>query len=276
VKAKAVHLHSKEEIEAFLRRNVFLHLYELGDLDGFFWPYTTWYALKEGPAIRELALLYTGSDLPVLLAFSDDPRSRMPDLLRSIAHLLPRRLYAHLTPALAGGLEDEFRLESHGTHLKMALADRSRLKRVDTSDVVSLSAADLDEVKVLYGVSYPGNWFDPRMLETGQYYGIRRDRDLVSVAGIHVYSPLYRIAALGNITTLPELRGQGLGTRVTAKTCQSLFGSVDHIGLNVKADNASAIASYRALGFERVADYEEFMLECRGAWMDRQHKRESD
>ena len=33
--------------------------------------------------------------------------------------------------------------------------------------------------------------------------------------------------------------------------------TVDHIGLNVKADNAAAVACYRRLGFRPVAEYEE-------------------
>ena len=55
------------------------------------------------------------------------------------------------------------------------------------------------------------------MLETGKYFGIRREGILVSVAGIHVYSPEYDVAALGNITTHPDFRGQGLGRKVTAR-----------------------------------------------------------
>ena len=34
-------LHDQTTIEAVLRRNALLHLYELGDLDDLFWPYTT-------------------------------------------------------------------------------------------------------------------------------------------------------------------------------------------------------------------------------------------
>jgi GNAT superfamily N-acetyltransferase len=261
---RAVHLHSKDEIEAFLRRNVFLHLYELGDLDDFFWPYTIWYAHRDGDAVRELALVYCGTDLPVLLAFIDGPPVEMHALLRSMAHQLPRRLYAHLSPGVVVALEDEYRYRSHGIHLKMALQHPARVEAVATPDAVALSPADLEEVQALYRASYPGNWFDPRMLETGRYYGIREGGRLVSVGGVHVYSERYRIAALGNITTLPEARSRGLGTLVAAKVCQSLLRTVDHIGLNVKADNATAIASYRSLGFERIADYEEYSLECRG------------
>ncbi|MHB8902244.1 MAG: hypothetical protein ACYC6Y_26090 [Thermoguttaceae bacterium] len=35
-------VHDKGVIEAFLRRNMPLHLYELGDLDERFWPSPTW------------------------------------------------------------------------------------------------------------------------------------------------------------------------------------------------------------------------------------------
>ena len=86
---KAICLHSKDEIEAFLRHNTFLHLYELGDLDDFFWPYTTWYALQDALNIQELALLYTSMSLPVLLGISEHPDG-MYELLRAIRHLLPK------------------------------------------------------------------------------------------------------------------------------------------------------------------------------------------
>jgi len=37
--------------------------------------------------------------------------------------------------------------------------------------------------------------------------------------------------------------------------CVRLRRTVDHIGLNVKADNAAAIRLYEGLGFEVVAEY---------------------
>ena len=37
----------KAAIEAFLRRDVSLHAYSIGDLDDFFWPYTSWYGWYE-------------------------------------------------------------------------------------------------------------------------------------------------------------------------------------------------------------------------------------
>lgn len=256
-------LQNKDEIEAFLRRHPFLHLYALGDLDNFFWQYTTWYALKDQQQIQQLVLLYTGSALPVLLGLTLASTDLMQELLRSLIYLLPKQFYAHLSENLASVLVDDYQMKSHGIHCKMALTDTSPLKAVDTSEVIQLSAINVSELEKLYQASYPGNWFEPRMLETSFYYGIRRNKELVSVAGVHVYSRQYKVAALGNITTHPAFRGQGLGTAVIAKLCQMLLPTVEHIGLNVKADNASAIVCYTKLGFEPIAKYEECFLVSR-------------
>ena len=208
-------------------------------------------------------LLYSGTSLPVLLGLSELPTDLLEELLRSIIHLLPKRFYAHLSGNVANALAEDYQIKSHGVHYKMALTNSSCLNNVDTSEVILLSVADESDLKELYRVSYPGNWFEPRMLETGYYYGIRRGATLVSVAGVHVYSQQYTVAALGNITTHPLFRGQGLATVAIAKLCQALLGSVEHIGLNVKLDNTTAISTYAKLGFERVAAYEEYAFELK-------------
>ena len=259
---KAISLHDKAEIASFLRENVFLHIYSIGDLDEFFWRYTTWHAVEQDGTVEAIALLYTGLPLPTLLALCDDIPT-MRTLLGSAVHLLPRRFYAHLGPGLETILEETLRLAPHGKHCKMALRDRSALDAVDVSTVARLSEEDLEEILRLYEVSYPGNWFDPRMLETGQYFGVWGEEGLVSIAGVHVYSRAYRVAALGNVTTRPDHRGKGLGRSVTAKLCASLCEDVDHIGLNVKVDNHIAISLYGRLGFEVVCSYGEYTVESK-------------
>lgn len=254
-----VSLHDTGEIERFLRQNALIHLYELGDLDDFFWQHTTWYALKEAGQLQSLLLLYSAINPPVLLAISEN-MSALRDLLRSSIALLPPRFYAHLSGDLSTMLETHYRVDSHGLHYKMALANTSRLEAVNTSETIPLTNDDLDELQALYRASYPGNSFDPRMLETGHFYGVRRNNALVSVAGVHVYSPRYRVGVVGNVTTHPAYRGKGLGTAVCARLCQELLRTVEHIGLNVKADNAAAITSYKKLGFEIVGEYEEALL----------------
>lgn len=280
--------HDIEALAGHFRADPFLHLYALGDLDDFFRPHARWWGLTGaadlgagglGGELREVILLYDPGTLPVLLAFTRDA-DRMAEFLAEIRDRLPARFYAHLSPGVEAALADGFRLESHGQHLRMGLIDDSRLpaagerpgerrgagndlrpRTAGAATLAALSRADLTEVLEFFVASYPGNWFDPRMLDTGQYIGARIDGRLCAVAGVHVYSEAYGVAALGNIATRPEHRGKGLAGLVTGALCRQLRRGVDWIGLNVHAQNAAAIACYRRLGFARVADYGEFMVE---------------
>ncbi|RZT78573.1 putative GNAT family acetyltransferase [Micromonospora violae] len=247
--------HDRAVLARLLGRDPVLHAYQLGDLDDFFWPYTSWFRRGE-----QVALLYHGVDPPTLLAFAtaaDTAALRV--LLTQVAPLLPARLYAHLSPGLTDALAGTFRIDAGGRHHRMALTDPARLAAV-TPAGVPLTAADLPSLRELYAHAYPGNWFDERMLDTGQYLGVREGGELVAVAGVHVFSPAYKVAALGNVTTHPSWRGRGLGAAVVAALCARLRESVTHVTLNVKADNATAVRLYERVGFTRFADYDEWTL----------------
>jgi ribosomal protein S18 acetylase RimI-like enzyme len=262
--ADIICLHAKDDVEGFARRNPFLHLYTIGDLDDFFWPYTTWYALRDGGQIHQLVLLYTGQPLPVILALAEPPAAAMCELLRGLLPRLPRRFYAHLTEHLAPVFAGDYRIQPHGAFRKMGLIKPACVDRLVGAETVGLSDTDLAEVQALYDAAYPGNWFMPRMLQTGFYFGIRRGAALVSVAGVHVVSQRYKVATLGNIATRPEVRGKGLATAATSRLCQELLrAGINHVGLNVKADNRAAIACYEKIGFEWIADYGEYSFELK-------------
>nr|MBC8490341.1 GNAT family N-acetyltransferase [Bacteroidota bacterium] len=115
----------------------------------------------------------------------------------------------------------------------------------------------------LYNSAYPDNFFDPRMLETGMYYGIKKNNQLISVAGIHVYSKEYKVTSLGNITTHPDYRGKGYGTTATTKLCKELLKNVNIVGLNVGTNNLSAIKSYEKIGFRKTDLYREYMVKIK-------------
>jgi hypothetical protein len=62
VLVRAVHdraVHDRAELADVLRRDAALHTHELGDLDDFFWPCTTWY--RHGD---QVALLTTAAARP--------------------------------------------------------------------------------------------------------------------------------------------------------------------------------------------------------------------
>ncbi len=263
-RSRTIWLHDRAAIADALRADRGLHLYALGDLDDFFFAQTLWYGLEEEGRLRQIVLVYTGTDLPVIQALTPDRGvAEMRRLVRAMVPMLPRRFYAHTSVGVAEELADVYELSPHGLHRKMVLLDPARLDAVDTSGTVPLGPADRAEIDALYAAAYPGNWFDARMLETGRYVGVREGGRLASIAGVHVFSAAYRVAALGNVTTLPELRGRGLAARVTAALCRTLLRDCDVIGLNVLADNRAAIGVYERLGFEIVASYDEISAELR-------------
>ena len=92
--------------------------------------------------------------------------------------------------------------------------------------------------------------------------GIREDGRLVCVAGVHVHSPTWGVAALGN-ATLPERRGEGLA-RAAWVLCRLLLADgIETIALNVRADERPGTRAYSRLGFEVVAEYVEASLVAR-------------
>lgn len=250
-------------IERFTRRDTALHLYELGDLDPFFWPHTRWWGLVDAHGeLSAVTLLYMGASLPTVLALGRRGDDALATLLSAVAPRLPAQVYAHLAPGLLPCLGERWHATHHGRHFKMQLLGDAAPSHPLADEAVRLGPDDREELLVLYERAYPGNWFDPRMLESGQYYGCRRGGELVCAAGIHVFSSRYRVAALGNVTTLPNHRGQGLAAATTARLCRSLRDAgIETIGLNVRADNAAAIACYQRLGFAEIGEYDEYLLD---------------
>jgi ribosomal protein S18 acetylase RimI-like enzyme len=257
-----VELRERAEIAAFLRRRPAAHAYELGDLDDFFWPHTRWLGWRPQGRVEQLALLYGEPEPPVLIAVAEAPEAGMAELLRAVVDVLPSSLYAHLSPGLVAALAPRLGPVTPAiSHLKLALREPSRLAAHDTAAVEPLTGADLPEVEAFYARAYPGTWFQARMLETGRYVGIRRDGALACVAGVHVWSPTWRVAALGNVATIPEARGAGLATAACARLCRILVeDGIDVIALNVRADNTAAVRAYEKLGFVHAADYVEVAL----------------
>ncbi|WP_431883246.1 GNAT family N-acetyltransferase [Micromonospora gifhornensis] len=251
--------HDRSVLAGLLGRDPQLHAYELGDLDDFFWPYTSWYRRGES-----VALLYHGMRPPTLLALTrPEGVEDLAALVGELAPVLPARLWAHLSPGVEVGLAGAFRVVSAGAHLKMALTRPDRLAAVAAAGEV-LGREHVPALRELYAVAYPGNWFDARMVDTGRYVGVWAGGVLVAVAGVHVYSPAFGVAALGNVTTHPAWRGRGLASAVVARLCGLLRAEVEQVTLNVKADNGVAVRLYERLGFRRSAQYGEFDLAAVG------------
>lgn len=267
-------LHDPAIIAGYLAQESALNLYQIGDLDDFFWPHTLWYGWVEDQQLKAVALVYTADTVPVLLLMEDTPWAYQ--LLASLAVLLPHRFYAHLRPGLASALP--FAGEGGDTYLRMVQEtplNTEVLQKIEARhpQVTSrlLQAKDQEQIEAFYSKHYPKNWFNPRMLSTNAYLALTETSQvdaeasshgsgsLLAIAGVHVLSREQHLAALGNIAVHCDYQGLGLGQWVTGLLCRHLRAQgVSTLGLNVRSDNAKAQSCYQRLGFESVATYQEW------------------
>ncbi|MFI2610782.1 GNAT family N-acetyltransferase [Kitasatospora sp. NPDC018619] len=255
-----ISLHDRTALAARFRTDPALHLFELGDLDDALWPNTTWYTAADGQG--PVALLYSGGDTPVLLA-SARPADVPPleELLRELRPFLPRRFTAGLPDGAERALAPDYAVERRTPLLRMLRTGGTDGPPAGTPHgAEQLTPGDADAVRALLAESYPDSWFDPRLLADGGYVGVREDGRLLAVAGVHVRSPAQRVALLGNVATHPDARGRGLARACVSALCRHLAATTDHLGLNVRTDNAPAIRLYERLGFTTVATYNELVL----------------
>lgn len=253
-------VHDQERLARFLNRDPYLYLYCLGDLEEFYWKHTVWYGHSDSRGELEALVLGYFSSHPVFLAHAlRGEEGKLQHLLALLQPFLPSRFHLHLSHGLSRALPSDYKILQSSELCRMAFRHPRKMARVK-AEGVRLTPQNAEEVEEFYRLSYPGNWFEARMLESGKYFAIRREGRMVAVAGVHVYSPERGVAALGNIATHPEWRGRGLASAVTAKLCRSLLPTVRTLGLNVVSGNEAAKHCYHKLGFETHAYYEELSV----------------
>ncbi len=112
--------------------------------------------------------------------------------------------------------------------------------------VVSLGHDDVAEMLALVDRSRPGP-FSSRTVEFGGYVGVRRDGQLVAMAGERLRPPGY--AEISAVTTDPGHRRQGLAELLIGTVGAGITARGEIPFLHVAADNVNAIRLYEALGF---------------------------
>ncbi len=258
-------MRDRHRISQFLKKDTPVNIYSIGDLDEPYWSHSTWYTAEQDGEISDICLMFTQFSPNVLIALCRPDDVPMRALLKEVLPQLPDKLYAHLSPGLEDMVENSYRIETNQAHYKMYLTDRSKLAEVDVSRVVGLGEDMGEALDAFYLQAYGdtvegGQVFDHSMLATRQYFGIWEGDRLASAAGVHVFSPGRGVAALANIATMPEFRGRGFATATTSRLSRSLLEHVEHLGLNVRADNVPAIRCYQKLGYKIVAIYNECSL----------------
>jgi len=248
----------KKRLHKFFTKDPALFAFHIGDLDDFYFKDCQWaVCYGERPFIQETVLIYYGLSIPCVLALG--LTDRFGSLMEALLGVLPPKFYAHFQGETGEIFRRQYNETPLGTHMRMRLTTTDFLEKYRQPDesIVRLDQSHQGELLELYERSYPGNYFDEHMLASGKYLGCLENGRIVAVAGVHVDSTEYEISLLGNVTTDPEYRGRGLGTKLTGALTAELADERKLVCLNVALDNAPAIKIYERLGFEKVHEYEE-------------------
>ena len=127
-------------------------------------------------------------------------------------------------------------------------------------EAMPLGPADVPDMLSLTRRTKPGP-FRSRTVELGAYLGIRRDGQLVAMAGERMRPPGW--SEISAVCTDPAWRGQGLAARLTRAVAAGIAARGETPFLHVIASNAAAIRLYTELGFSYRRDIQ-FPLLRRG------------
>lgn len=233
-----------------------IHAYGIVDVVQF-WETSRWW-LRDGAVVGLIGL--PGVPDPVVYAISAVHGVETLDLLSELAPHLPDRFAITGPIGLAERLDAAYHATRCLPYVKMHLVRPDMLPAPDPL-VRAVGTGDMEAVRTF---AKRGDaeleYFRDDLLGTGRQVAIF-DRDgIVSLAGVHVIDTAQGLAAIGHVSTLPELRGRGLGTRVVAALCHRLRAEVEIVMLNVGRDNAPARHIYEGLGFLPLLEYEEAEL----------------
>jgi ribosomal protein S18 acetylase RimI-like enzyme len=111
--------------------------------------------------------------------------------------------------------------------------------------------SDEAEINTLLDRANPDTHGRPRDPGMRAWVGVREGAELVAVGALSTVV-VTGIAHLRGVSTLPRLRGRGLGTAVSARlTRMGLDIGSPLVTLGVYTDNAPAVSVYRRLGYHR-------------------------
>jgi ribosomal protein S18 acetylase RimI-like enzyme len=248
-------------LRRFLERDRLFAAYALADTDDREFGRTRWGVAFEDGAPVAVVMEYRGVS-PQPLFMMGDPAG-ISAILRDVVRT--RVAYASLRPEMVPAVRTRYRVEAPAPMVRMVV-DRGTFRPV-VGEAVRLDQGDAWHLDRLYQLGL-GAHLPPEAVASGVYYGVRRGTRLIAAAGTHVISPQVGIAAVGNVYTHREYRGQGLGRVVTSAVTAELLHECETVVLNVRADNPPALVAYRALGYRAAAEFEERLIRRRGSLWD--------
>ncbi|MEV0791834.1 GNAT family N-acetyltransferase [Kribbella sp. NPDC050459] len=138
---------------------------------------------------------------------------------------------------------DSFKIEAE-IDLVQFVAPES-LPAADPEAVV-LGPDDVPEMLALVALTDPGP-FRSRTIELGTYLGVRRDGELIAMAGTRFALPGH--TEISAVCTHPSYQGQGLASRLIRTVAAHITATGRTPFLHTGGANTIAIRLYNALGF---------------------------
>jgi len=205
-----------------------------------------WFQVLEKGIPRAVVGIYEGLSVPAIFAWGMAEHVAL--LISRIAGQFEDRMLIHRYPEHAAAFQGHAEIQVLKRVVRMTLTPGTFKPAEGEVEVVRLSHKDTAGIMRLY-TSNPDNFFEPYQLESGYYYGVKQEGNLVSVAGIHLVHQALRFAMLGNVVTSPSLQGRGLGSIVTSRLCRELLRFSELLVLDVPMESGTAIKVFSKLGF---------------------------
>jgi ribosomal protein S18 acetylase RimI-like enzyme len=116
----------------------------------------------------------------------------------------------------------------------------------DAPEAIPLRANDVPEMLELVRRTDPGPFLD-RTIELGDYIGIRRDGQLVAMAGERLHFDGW--TEISAVCTAPTHRGHGMASRLVGALIAGIEHRSERALLHVLTNNTNAIRLYEEIGF---------------------------
>lgn len=249
-------IHNPNEVFGLIKNRLrYDYIYQFNNLDEREWSKVICYGLYENNILKEIAMIYTAYDIPVLLAASFEGNEYNKKLLKMIKAYLPSKFYTHIDKETLKEVFDGEEISDYHEYVNMGISDFSKIDTLDRKNTVRLGYTDINRIKALFEESYPDNWLDDNLIRLTDNYGVEIKNQLISFAGIHAYSIEQQVAAIAHVTTHPDYRSMGYARDSIVALIKDLREKVMYIGLNVKVKNYPAISCYKNIGFRECGRF---------------------